>query len=95
MKILTFLILHRMVRKSPDKQWNRQNSILYHETIPLSPDLYTNALKAFVGCAGALYAPLCRECPSELLFTIYTTFKFDTNCAPPDHILLTLRILCY
>jgi hypothetical protein len=24
-----------MVRKSPDKQWNRQNSILFHETIPL------------------------------------------------------------
>jgi hypothetical protein len=25
-----------MVRKSPDKQWNRQNSILFHETIPLN-----------------------------------------------------------
>jgi hypothetical protein len=24
-----------MVRKSLDKQWNRQNSILFHETIPL------------------------------------------------------------
>jgi hypothetical protein len=24
-----------MVRKLPDKQWNRQNSILFHETIPL------------------------------------------------------------
>jgi hypothetical protein len=24
-----------MVRKSPDKQWNRQHSILFHETIPL------------------------------------------------------------
>jgi hypothetical protein len=27
--------LHQMGRKSPDKQWNRQNSILFHETIPL------------------------------------------------------------
>jgi hypothetical protein len=26
------LILHRMIRKSPDKQWNCQNSILFHET---------------------------------------------------------------
>jgi hypothetical protein len=25
-----------MVRKSPDKQWNRRNSILFHETIPLN-----------------------------------------------------------
>jgi hypothetical protein len=25
-----------MVRKSPDKQWNRQNYILFHETIPLN-----------------------------------------------------------
>jgi hypothetical protein len=25
-----------MVRKSPNKQWNRQNYILFHETIPLS-----------------------------------------------------------
>jgi hypothetical protein len=25
-----------MVRKSPDKQWNLQNSILFHETIPLT-----------------------------------------------------------
>jgi hypothetical protein len=24
-----------MVRKSPDKQWNRQNSILFNETISL------------------------------------------------------------
>jgi hypothetical protein len=24
-----------MVRKSPDKQWNHQNSILFHERIPL------------------------------------------------------------
>jgi hypothetical protein len=24
-----------MVRKSPDKQWNGQNSILFHETFPL------------------------------------------------------------
>jgi hypothetical protein len=24
-----------MVRKSPDKQWNRPSSILFHETIPL------------------------------------------------------------
>jgi hypothetical protein len=24
-----------MIRKSPDKQWNRQNSILFHETIRL------------------------------------------------------------
>jgi hypothetical protein len=28
-----------MVRKSPDKQWNRQNSILFHETIPLSLEM--------------------------------------------------------
>jgi hypothetical protein len=26
-----------MIRKSPDKQWNCQNSVLFHETIPLSP----------------------------------------------------------
>jgi hypothetical protein len=24
-----------MVKKSPDEQWNRQNCILFHETIPL------------------------------------------------------------
>jgi hypothetical protein len=28
-----------MVRKFPDKQWNRQNSILFHETIPLKPSM--------------------------------------------------------
>jgi hypothetical protein len=27
-------ILQRMVRKFPDKRYNRQNSILYQETIP-------------------------------------------------------------
>jgi hypothetical protein len=32
-----------MVRKSPDKQWNHQNSILFHETIPLKQ---TKILKA-------------------------------------------------
>jgi hypothetical protein len=31
-------ILHQMVRKSTDKQWNRPNSILFHETIPLRID---------------------------------------------------------
>jgi hypothetical protein len=25
-----------MARKSPEKQWNCQNSILFHETIPLN-----------------------------------------------------------
>jgi hypothetical protein len=25
-----------MVRKSPGKQWNQQNSILFYETIPLT-----------------------------------------------------------
>jgi hypothetical protein len=30
--ILKFKIRQRMVRKFPDKQWNRQNSILFHET---------------------------------------------------------------
>jgi hypothetical protein len=26
--------MHLIIRKFPDKQWNRQNSILFHETIP-------------------------------------------------------------
>jgi hypothetical protein len=34
-KILKFKILWRMIRKSPAIQWNRQNDILFHETIPL------------------------------------------------------------
>jgi hypothetical protein len=29
-----------MIRKSPDKQWNRQNSILFHKTIPLMFGLF-------------------------------------------------------
>jgi hypothetical protein len=34
--MLKFKILQQMVRKFPDKQWNRQNTILFHETIPLN-----------------------------------------------------------
>jgi hypothetical protein len=33
-KILTFEILQLMHRKFPAEQWNRQNVILFHETIP-------------------------------------------------------------
>jgi hypothetical protein len=35
-KILKFNILYRMIRKSPVIQWNRQNTILFHETFLLS-----------------------------------------------------------
>jgi hypothetical protein len=34
-----------MVLKSPDKQWNRQNSILFHETIPLNLILFNQRKK--------------------------------------------------
>jgi hypothetical protein len=30
-----------MVRQSPDKQWNCQNSILFYETIPLSKKTFS------------------------------------------------------
>jgi hypothetical protein len=33
-----------MVRKSPDKQWNRQNSILFHEAIPLRMKVLQNTV---------------------------------------------------
>jgi hypothetical protein len=38
-KILQFKILQRIIRKFPDKQYNRQNSVLLHETIPLKKGL--------------------------------------------------------
>jgi hypothetical protein len=34
-KILKFKSLQRIIRKFPAIQWNRQNVILCHETIPL------------------------------------------------------------
>jgi hypothetical protein len=34
-KILKLKTLQRIIRKFPAIQWNRQNVILFHETIPL------------------------------------------------------------
>jgi hypothetical protein len=36
-----------MVRKSPDKQWNRQNFILFHETLPLNVDNCNNSMQLY------------------------------------------------
>jgi hypothetical protein len=43
-KFLKFKILQRMHRKFPDLHQNHQNSILFHETIPLIPKVsYTQS----------------------------------------------------
>jgi hypothetical protein len=34
-KILKFKILQRIIRTFPAIQWNHQNVILFHETVPL------------------------------------------------------------
>jgi hypothetical protein len=50
-----------MVRKSPDKQWNRQNSILFHETIPLNKLVWCAVLK------GTLKKHLLRNIISKFM----------------------------
>jgi hypothetical protein len=46
LKILELKMLQRMVRKFPDKQYNPQNSVLFHKTIPLSNNLKAKPFSA-------------------------------------------------
>jgi hypothetical protein len=57
-----------MARKSPDKQWNRQNSILFHETIPAQMLLIFyiyNSINTSITLTIQYFIRLCFKKPTK------------------------------
>jgi hypothetical protein len=65
-----------MVRKSPDKQWTRQNSILFHETIPLKFKILRLGI-----CFGHFSADALKNCHilPILQYTVWRFFYIESN----------------